>query len=161
ERERAPRIATNGGVLWCSCDSEKIGVKIGGPSDGRRALGWMSVSNGSVGGVEALSAGAADAFPLVTDFVPQACRDAAFHAWAHRAGQGEAGALDAARPGPTADFIAEGFEPVSLFPGERGFVVIRAKQGRCYVAAPEKGKSEIELRAAEGARLVSRAGGAV
>ena len=89
------------------------------------------------------------------------CADAAFQGWADRGAHGDIDPLDATRPGPAADLVADGFEPVGLFASGRAFGVIRAKQGRCYLALPDPGAGEIALRGPDGARLVPRAGGAI
>jgi hypothetical protein len=162
EREAAPTITAGGGAIWCSCEGEKVTVK---PADGggaRRALRWMTAPAGALGGIEVLASRPVEGgFRIATDAAAEACADLGFRAWSEMAGHGDVDALEATRPGITADLVADGFEPAGLLAGERTFGVVRAKQGRCYVAAPEPGKSEISLRAVDGTRLVAKAGGAV
>jgi hypothetical protein len=161
ERPSATKITAPGGVVWCSCEGETITVKLPDAGGARRALSWMSAPMSAVGGMHVLLTKPMGSFRLVADALAQTCADTGFRAWAEVAGRGELEPLDAARPGPTADLVADGLEPVGLFPSERPFAVIRAQKGRCYVAAPEPGRSDLALWAPDGARLADKAKGAV
>lgn len=161
ERTGAPEIKAAAGAVFCSCEGETVRVKPAEAGGARRALRWMAASIGAVGGIQVLAAQPAAGFQVTTDGAGEACADAGFRAWSAIAGHGDVSALDAARPGITQDLVADGFEPAGLFEGDHPFGVLRGKQGRCYVAAPEPGKVEIALHAADGTHLVEKAAGAI
>ena len=161
ERQNATKITAPGGVIWCSCEGDTVTVRLPDAGGARRALGYLAATMGTVGGIEVLLTRPTGTYRLVADALAKECADAGFSAWAEVAGQGDIDPLEASRPGPTTDLVGDGFEPVGLFPSGRPYAVIRARQGRCYVAAPESGRSEIALRAADGTRLVAKANGAV
>jgi hypothetical protein len=163
DRENATRISAPGGVMWCGCEAEKVTVTIPGAGTGgpRHALRWMSAAVGTVGGVDVLTTQSTAPYRLVVDAAARACADAGFRTWAELRGHGDVGALEARRAGVATELAADGFEGAGLLTPEQRFGVVRAEKGRCYLAAPEAGPSEVTLRAPDGARLVGGAKGAV
>lgn len=161
EREFTGKLSATGGVVWCTCDGEKVTVKVPDTGGAQRALRVMSAATGRVGGIEVLRAHPVPSFRTEADKLAPACAEAGFQAWADGPGHGDIDPLDAKRPGTAADLLADGLEPVGLLASEREFAVVRAKKGRCYVAAPEKESADLTLRGPDGARLVQKAGGAV
>lgn len=155
ERPGAARITENGGVIWCSCEPEKVTITTPEGRGARVTLGWLSAPTPATGGLDVLLAHPAEGFRVAPDPAAVACADAGFQGWAEQAGHGDADPLPATRPGPTADLVADGFEPAGLFPGDRPFAVIRARKGRCYLAAPERGVGDLTLRGPDGSRLTA------
>jgi hypothetical protein len=163
EREVAGKAAAASGVVFCSCEAEKVTIKLAPPSGrapARSVLRWRSAPASVTGGAERMRMDPVSTFVTVEDAVSASCADAAFKVWSASAGNGDLAPLDAARTGPTAKLVADGFEPVGLLDEKRMFGVLRAKKGTCYVAAPEEGRSDFGLRAADGARLVPATRGA-
>ena len=161
ERPGAAKVTASGGVVWCSCEPEKVTVTLPDGRGARVALGWLSAPTPATGGTEVLAASPPAGFQVVENLAALGCADAGFQGWAEKDGHGDLDPLPATRPGPTADLVAGGFEPVGLFPGERAFAVVRGKQGRCYLAVPERGPGQLALRGPDGARLIEGAGGAL
>jgi hypothetical protein len=159
ERPFAAPLTASAGVLWCACEAEAIHVSIPEGGGARAALALMSSPIGGTGGLEVLATREVEGFQLLPG-AAGACAGAGFQAWAEREGNGDLAPLAAARAGLTAELVADGFEPVGLLESERGFGVVRAEKGRCYLAVAERRPTDFALRGPDGAPFAAAPAGA-
>lgn len=160
QRPGAAPLTAPAGVLWCACEAEAVEVTLPGGDDARAALVLMSAPTGATGGLEVLAERPVAGFQLLGG-APGACSGAGFQAWAEREGNGDPAPLAPAREGLTAELVADGFEAAGLLESDRGFGVLRAEKGHCYLAVAERRPTELTLRGPDGAPLATAPGGAV
>ncbi|MBI5532094.1 MAG: hypothetical protein HY898_05215 [Deltaproteobacteria bacterium] len=160
--ERPKAIALDGkGVVWCTCEAERVTVKYPDTSLPRVALRWLSRHAAEVGGAEVLATRDLRPFAYPDDPTSLGCSDPAFKSWSGLNREADLQPIDPKKPEAAARFLAEGMDPTGLFPTDRTFGVLRAEKERCYIAAPDKPGMHYSVRSDEGKRLVPDTTGAV
>jgi len=161
QRGNQDGFEANEGLLWCSCDAERVTISLAAAGKSRVGLRWRTAPMPDVGGIEVLGATPVAGFTVISDGADLTCADPAFGAWASVGDRGNVAELTPERAGVAAQLRAEGLEAAGVFAVDRRFGVVRAAADTCYLAVPEASGATLTLRSAKGEPLVSKTSNAI
>lgn len=161
QTERGGAVQANAGLVWCTCDPEKVSIKVDASSIARVAARWLAAKASAVGGAEVLSGTPMSSWTARVEPADLACSDAAFKVWSTTGQNGAIAAMGPTKIELAAKLVADGFEPVGLFLGDRAFAVLPALKDRCFFAFAAQPGTHFSLRSEDGKKLTPQRTGAI